>query len=69
LQTILPYASNSDGQYQEGRTTRQQQTETNPPNPPQAGTDPVVAAQMVVLQQMTEVLQQITEVLQHDRRG
>jgi hypothetical protein len=58
--TILPYTSNSDGQYQEGRTIRQQQTEMNPPP---AGTDLVVAAQMLVLQQMTEVLQQMTNVV------
>jgi hypothetical protein len=36
----------------------------NPPNPPPAGTDPVVAAQMLGLQQMTKVLQQMIEVLQ-----
>jgi hypothetical protein len=35
-----------------GRIIRQQQTEMNPPNPPLAGTDPVVATQMLVLQQM-----------------
>jgi hypothetical protein len=46
-----------------GRTIRQQQTEMNPPNPPPARTDPVVAAQMLVLQQMTEVLQQMTDVV------
>jgi hypothetical protein len=41
--TILPYASNSHGQYQEGKTTRQQQTKMNPPNPPPVGIDQVVA--------------------------
>jgi hypothetical protein len=35
------------------RIIRQQQIEMNPQNPPPAGTDPVVAAQMQVLQQMT----------------
>jgi hypothetical protein len=61
--TILPYASSSDGQYEEGRTIRQQQTEMNPLNPPPAGTDPVIAAQMLVLQQMTEVLQHMINVV------
>jgi hypothetical protein len=59
LQTILPYASNSDGQYQEGRTIRQQQTEMNPPDHPPAGTDPVVATQMLVLQQMTNMVNEM----------
>jgi small-conductance mechanosensitive channel len=31
------------------RIIRQQQTEMNPPNPPPAGTDPVVTAQMQML--------------------
>jgi hypothetical protein len=31
---------------------RQQQAEMDPPNPPQARIDPVVAAQMQMLQQM-----------------
>jgi hypothetical protein len=60
---FLPYASNFDGQYQEGKIIKQQQTEMNSPNPPPAGTDPVVAAQMLVLQQMTEVLQQMTNMV------
>jgi hypothetical protein len=34
------------------RVLRQQQAEMEPPNPPPAGTDPVVAAQMQMLQQM-----------------
>jgi hypothetical protein len=34
------------------RVLRQQQAEKDPPNPPPAGTDPVVAAQMEMLQQM-----------------
>ena len=51
--TILPYASNSHGQYQEGKIIRQQQTKMNPPP---VGIDQVVAAQMMVLQQMAEVL-------------
>jgi hypothetical protein len=34
------------------RVLRQQQAEMNPLNPPLAGTDPMVAAQMQMLQQM-----------------
>jgi hypothetical protein len=54
--TILPDASNSDGQYQEGRTTKKQQTEMNPPP---TGTNPVVTAQMLVLQQMTNMVNEM----------
>jgi hypothetical protein len=54
--TILPYASNSHDQYQEGKTTRQQQTEMNPPNPPQVGIDQVVATQMMIIQQMANMV-------------
>jgi hypothetical protein len=32
----------------------QQQAEMDPPNPPPAGTDPIVAAQMQVMQQMVD---------------
>jgi hypothetical protein len=38
------------------RVLRQQQAEMNPPNPPPAGTDPVVAAQMQMLQQMANTM-------------
>jgi hypothetical protein len=38
------------------RIVRQQQAEMNPPNPPLAGTSPVVAAQMQMLQQMTNTM-------------
>jgi hypothetical protein len=38
------------------RVLRQQQAEMNPPNPPPARTDPVVAAQMQMLQQMTNTM-------------
>jgi hypothetical protein len=57
--TILSYASNSNGQYQEGKIIRQQQIEMNPPDPPPARTDPVVAAQMLVLQQMTNMVNEM----------
>jgi hypothetical protein len=53
LQTILPYASNFHGQYQEGKIIKQQQTEMNPPDPPPVGIDQVVATQMMVIQQMS----------------
>jgi hypothetical protein len=39
--TILPYASNSHGQYQEWKIIRQQQTKMNPPNPPPVGINEV----------------------------
>jgi hypothetical protein len=70
--SFLPCVSNSDGQYQEGgidlpanpfnwRVLRQQQqqAEMNPLNPlypPPAGADPVVAAQMQIMQQMTDTM-------------
>jgi uncharacterized coiled-coil protein SlyX len=54
--TILPYASNSHGQYQEGKIIRQQQTEMNPPNPPPIEIDQVVAAQRLVIQQLTDMV-------------
>jgi hypothetical protein len=38
------------------RVLRQQQAEMNPPNPPPAGTDPVVVAQMQMMQQMAETM-------------
>jgi hypothetical protein len=38
------------------RVLRQQQAEMDPPNPPPAGTDPVVAAQMQMLQQMANTM-------------
>jgi hypothetical protein len=41
-----------DGQYQEGMIIRQQQTEMNPPDPSPVGIDQVVAAQILVIQQM-----------------
>jgi hypothetical protein len=41
------------------RIVRQPQPEINPPNPPTAGTDPVVAAQMQMLQQMTNTMNEM----------
>jgi hypothetical protein len=65
--TILPYASNFDGQYQEGSIIRQQQTEMNPRNSPWAGTDQVVAAQMLVLQQMTNMVNEMQNQIRQER--
>jgi hypothetical protein len=39
------------------RVLRQQQAQMNPPNPPPARTNPVVAAQMQMLQQMANTMQ------------
>jgi hypothetical protein len=41
------------------RTVRQPQPEMNPLNPPLAGTDPVVAAQMQMLQQMANAMNEM----------
>jgi hypothetical protein len=38
------------------RVLRQQQAKMDPPNPPPAGTDQVVAAQMQMLQQMVNTM-------------
>jgi hypothetical protein len=35
---------------------QQQQAEMNPPNPPPAGTDPAIAAQMQMMQQMADTM-------------
>jgi hypothetical protein len=41
------------------RIIRQPQPEMNPLNPPPAGTDPVVAAQMQMLQQMANTMNEM----------
>jgi hypothetical protein len=54
-----------------GRIIGQQQIEMNPPNPPLAGTDLVVAAQMLVLQQMTNMVNKMQNQIRqelHKRR-
>jgi hypothetical protein len=66
--TILPYASNSHGQYQEGKIIRQQQTEMNPPDPPPVGIDQVVAAQMLVIQQMAQVVNEMQDQIRQERQ-
>jgi hypothetical protein len=68
LKTILPYASNSHGQYQEGKIIRHQQTEMNPPDPPPVGIDQVVAAQMLVIQQMAEVVNEMQNQIRQERQ-
>jgi hypothetical protein len=50
------------------RIIRQQQTEINPPNPPPAGTDPVVAAQMQVLQQMINTMNEMQNQIRQERQ-
>jgi hypothetical protein len=49
------------------RIIRQQQTEMNPPNPPPAGTDPVVAAQMQILQQMANTMHAMQNQMRQER--
>jgi hypothetical protein len=50
------------------RTIRQQQTEMNPPNPQPAGTDLVVPAQMLVLQQMTNMVNEMQNQIRKERQ-
>jgi hypothetical protein len=66
--TILPYASNSHGQYQEGKIIRQQQIEMNPPDPPPVEIDQVVAAQMMVIQQMTNMVTEMQNQIRQERQ-
>ena len=66
--TILPYASNSHGQYQEGKIIRQQQTEMNPPNPPPVEIDQVIAAQRLVIQQLTDMVTEMQNQIRQERQ-
>jgi hypothetical protein len=66
--TIFPYASNSYGQYQEGKIIRQQQIEMNPPNPPPVGIDEVVVAQMMVIQQMANIVTEMQNQIRQERQ-
>jgi hypothetical protein len=50
------------------RVLRQQQAEMNPPNPPPAGTDLVVAAQMQMLQQMTNTMADMQAQMRQERQ-
>jgi hypothetical protein len=63
----LPYASNLDGQYQEGKIIRQQQIEMNPPNPPPFGIDQVVATQMMLIQQMANMVTELQNQIRQER--
>jgi hypothetical protein len=64
---ILPYASNSHGQYQEGKIIKKQQTEMNPPNPPPVGIDQVVAAQLLVIQLMADMVTEMQNQIRQER--
>jgi hypothetical protein len=48
------------------RVLRQQQAKMNPPNPPSAGTDPMVAAQMQMLQQMANTMTDMEAQMQQE---
>jgi hypothetical protein len=65
---LLPYVSNFDSQYQEGKIIRQQQTEMNPPNPLPVGIDQVVAAQMLVIQLMADMLTEMQNQIRQERQ-
>jgi hypothetical protein len=64
---FLPYVSNFDGQYQEGKIIWQQQTEMNPPNPPPVGIDQVVAAQMLVMKLMSDMVTEMQNQIRQER--
>jgi hypothetical protein len=64
---ILPYASNFDGQYQEGKIIRQQRTKMNPPDPPPVGINQVVATQMMVIQQVTNMVTKLQNQIRQER--
>jgi hypothetical protein len=50
------------------RLVRQQQAQMNPKNPILAGTDPVVAAQMQMLQHMTNTMTDMQAQMQQERQ-
>jgi hypothetical protein len=50
------------------RIIRQQQTKMNLPNPPPVGTDPMVAVQMQVLQQMTNTMNEMQNQIRQERQ-
>jgi hypothetical protein len=51
------------------RMLRQQQEEMNPPNPLPVGTDPVVAAQIQMLQQMANTMADMQAQMRQERQG
>jgi hypothetical protein len=50
------------------RVLRQQQAEMDPPNPPPVRTDPVVAAQMQMMQQMANMMQEMQAQMRQKRQ-
>jgi hypothetical protein len=50
-----------------GRIIRQHQTEMNPSDPPPVGIDQVVAAQMMVIQQMTNMVNEMQNQIRQER--
>jgi hypothetical protein len=50
------------------RVLRQQQVDMNPLNPPPTGTDPVVAAQMQMLQQMANTMTDMHAHMRQERQ-
>jgi hypothetical protein len=50
------------------RVLKQQQAEMKPLNPPPAGTDPVVAAQMQMLQQMANTMMDMQAPMRQERQ-
>jgi hypothetical protein len=50
------------------RIIRQPQPEMNPPNPPPAGTDQVIVAQMQMLQQMANTMNEMQAQMRQERQ-
>jgi hypothetical protein len=50
------------------RIVNQPQPEMNPPNPPPAGIDPVVATQMQMLQQMANTMNEMQAQMRQERQ-
>jgi hypothetical protein len=47
---------------------RQQQAEMNPPNPPPVGADPIVSAQMRIMQQMADTMADMHAQMRHEHQ-
>jgi hypothetical protein len=47
---------------------QQQQAEMNPPNPPPSGTDPAIAAQMWIMQQMADTMVDMHTQIRQERQ-
>jgi hypothetical protein len=50
------------------RRPQPQPAEMNPPNPPPGGVDPLVAAQMAVMQQMADTMADMRAQMQQERQ-